>query len=118
MRKFIVLFLSIIYYLPSTIYAASTGIDIGEHYAFGDVKTFGQGITLLVDPAFAIATTLVIIYFIIGAFKFLTSGGDKQAVSDARGMITHAIIGFIILIFSFLILQYIPEFFGFKFSIF
>ncbi len=92
-------------------------IDIGNEYGFGDIKSLGEGVSRLVAPTFSLATALVIIYFLIGAFKFLTSSGDKESLASARGMIIHAIIGFVILMFAFLILQFIPQFFGFKVNI-
>ncbi|MBI4036544.1 hypothetical protein HY386_01525 [Candidatus Daviesbacteria bacterium] len=93
-------------------------VDIGQSYAFGDVLTLGEGVQRLVAPTFSIAAAVVVIYFLIGAFKYLTSGGDKEAIGGAYRMITHAVIGFVILIFAFLILQFIPQAFGIRFSIF
>lgn len=107
--------------LVTTAYAASP-TPIGENlenvYDFGNVGSLGEGINKLVVPAFSIATTAVVIYFLVGGFIWLTSGGDKEGIGKAREMITHAVIGFLLLMFIFLILQFIPEFFGFKFSIF
>lgn len=93
-------------------------VNIDNEYGFGNIGSLGEGTSKLVAPAFSIATAVVVIYFLIGAFKFLTSGGDKETTSSARGMITHAIIGFIILMFAFLILQFIPEIFKLRFSLF
>lgn len=91
--------------------------NISQHYAFGDIQTLGEGLTRLVNPVFSIAATLVIIYFLIGSFKYLTSAGDKEAVAGARQMITHAIIGFMLLLFVFLVLQFLPEVFKFNLPI-
>ncbi len=93
-------------------------VDIESTYGYGYLKTLGQGTNKLVLPTFSIAMAVVIFYFLVGAFKILISAGDKEAEAAARGMITHAIIGFIILMFAFLILQFVPQFFGFNFSIF
>lgn len=82
-------------------------VDIGREFAFGNIETLGQGVSMLVAPAFSIAALLVVIYFLIGAFKYLMSGGDKEATSSARAMITHAAVGFAILMFAFLILQFL-----------
>lgn len=86
---------------------ADTGIDIGEKFGFGDLGSLGQATNQLITPAFSIAAVLVIIYFLLGAFKYLKSGGDKEEVAGARQMITHAIVGFLILMFAFLILQFL-----------
>lgn len=88
------------------------GIDIGSCFGFGDITSLGQAINQLVLPVFSIATTAVVIYFLLGAFKYLKSGGNKEELAGAQQMIIHAIIGFVILIFAFFILQYIPQFFN------
>ena len=85
------------------VYAA---VDIGKEYGFGDILTLGEGVNRLVRPTFSIAMAVVVIYFLAGAYKYLTSAGDKETVSGARSMITHSIIGFMILIFAFLVLQF------------
>ena len=87
-------------------------VDLATQYGFGGIKSLGQGLGYLVAPAFSIAGTGVVIYFLIGSFKLLTSGGDKNNIQAGKDMIVHAIIGFVLLIAMFLILQYIPELFG------
>lgn len=87
-------------------------IDLSKQYAFGNITSLGQGLGFLVGPAFMIAGVAVVIYFIIGAVRFIFSAGDKGAVQGARDMITHAIIGFILLMLMFLLFQFIPEFLG------
>lgn len=93
-------------------------VNIRDIFGFGNISSLGEGTSLLVIPAFSIAFVGVTVFIVVGAFRFLASGGDKESIAKARGMITHAIIGFLILMFIFLILQFIPEFFGFDFSLF
>jgi len=57
----------------------------------------------------------VIIFFFIlitGAIQWISSGGDKQALEGARGKISNALIGIIILFAVFAIIQLIQNFFG------
>lgn len=82
-------------------------IPIGDNFGFGNIGSLGEATSKLVDPGFAIAATLVIIYFLWGAFKYLQAGETKEDVSAAKQMISHAIVGFIILMFAFLILKLI-----------
>lgn len=89
---------------PSPAYAK---VEIDKIFGFGDITSLGDALSRLVAPGFSLAAVAVVIYFLMGAFKFLTSGGNKEEVAAARAMITHAIIGFIILMFSFLILQFL-----------
>ncbi|MDO8573174.1 MAG: hypothetical protein Q7R77_00290 [Candidatus Daviesbacteria bacterium] len=81
--------------------------EIGEKFGFGDITSLGQGVSQLVVPVFSLAAAAVVIYFLWGAFNYLKSGGNKEEVANARNMITHAIIGFIILIFAFFVLQFL-----------
>lgn len=83
-----------------------TEVKIKDQFGFGNIGSLGEGIDRLVSPTFSLASLLVIIYFLIGAFRLIISGGDKEAINSARAMITHAIIGFVILMFAFLILQF------------
>lgn len=82
-------------------------IPIGDNFGFGNIRSLGDATTKLVDPAFSIAATLVIIFFLWGAFKYLQAGENKEEVSAAKQMISHAIVGFILLMFAFLILQFL-----------
>lgn len=88
--------------------ALAAPIELKDQYAFGQVKSLGEALSFLVNPAFAIAGTAVAFYFVIGAVKLIISTGDKEKVKSAREMITHSIIGFIMLIMAFLIFQYLP----------
>ena len=82
-------------------------VNIGSEFGFAgrEFDNLGSAITQLVNPGFSIAASLVIIYFLWGAFKYLQAGENKEEVLAAKQMIMHAIIGFIILMFAFLILQ-------------
>lgn len=47
-----------------------------------------------------------------GAVSYILSGGDKAHVENARGRITNALVGFVLLIASFAIVKLIEAFFG------
>lgn len=93
-------------------------VDLSKNYGYGDIDNLAEILNRLMMPAFSIAATAVTIYLIIGAVKFLASGGDKNAIEGGKNMIVHAIIGFLLLMMLFLILQFIPQFFGFRISLF
>ncbi|OGE25324.1 hypothetical protein A3C26_00655 [Candidatus Daviesbacteria bacterium RIFCSPHIGHO2_02_FULL_39_12] len=111
-------FTLLLYTLTFTLYAspAYADVKIGEVFGFGSkcpdnspaaICSLGQATSKLVIPAFSVSTAAVVIYFLLGAFKYLMSGGRKEEIEGARNMIFHAIIGFIILMFAFLILQFL-----------
>lgn len=86
--------------------------NLGDEFAFGNINTLGEGYSRLIMPIFELAGIAVGIYLLIGAVKFITSGGDKEAVSSAKAMITHAIIAYVLLMLIFILMKFIPEFFG------
>ena len=57
----------------------------------------------------------VLIFFftlVMGAIQWISSGGDKQALEGARGKISNALIGLVILFAAFAIIKLIERFFG------
>lgn len=57
----------------------------------------------ILNIVYIIAVVIFVFIFIVGAFQWITAGGDKGKLAEARGKITHAIIGLLILLFIFLI---------------
>lgn len=64
--------------------------------------------------SFAFIAAVVIFFFtaLIGAIRWITSGGDKTAVEAARGTITNAIIGLFVTFSLYAIIKIIEQFFG------
>ncbi len=58
----------------------------------------------------SVGALAVIIFFIWGAFEWITSGSDSKGAEKARNRIMNAIIGLIILVSSFVIIGFIGEF--------
>lgn len=71
--------------------------------------------------SFAITTILVVailltLFFLIyGGIDMISSGGDKQKVTNARQKLTFAIVGLIIVLLSFFIVNTIGNIFGITF---
>lgn len=66
--------------------------------------------------SFAFVVGVIIFFFmlIFGGIKWISSGGDKQALEGARGTVTSAIIGLVILFATFAVIQLLGTFFGIK----
>ena len=60
-------------------------------------------ITSVISLVFVAAILLVLFFLILGAFNWITSGGDKEKIKSARGTIVHALIGLAILALAFVI---------------
>lgn len=82
------------------------------------IGTGAQGIskilTNLVNLAYVIASIIFIFMIVWGSIQWITSGGDKEAIQKARGRITNAIIGMVLLALSFLIVKVITDIIGIK----
>lgn len=60
----------------------------------------------------------VIVYFIWGAFEWITAGSDSKKTETARTRMTNAIVGLIVLVSAFTLLSFISKvFFGKDFDL-
>lgn len=59
--------------------------------------------TNVISYVFVAAILLVLFFLVLGAFNWITSGGDKEKIKGARGTIVHALIGLAILALAFVI---------------
>ncbi|MDP2632102.1 MAG: hypothetical protein Q8P25_00060 [Candidatus Curtissbacteria bacterium] len=99
-----VIFIISAYFLASFIapvYAAP-----GDPYTISQVVDVLERIINLLAPAAGIAFFFMMI---IGGFQFLNSGGDPKAAGAARTTLTYAILGIILVVASWLILQIIKS---------
>ena len=72
----------------------------------------GQIVSFVVAFIIVIAFLAALLFIVIGALQWITSGGDKQRVADARNHIIAAIIGLIIIALSFVIINIITTALG------
>lgn len=61
----------------------------------------------LVNAALIFAGVVAVIFIIISGLKFITSGGDAKQIEGARHTLTYAIIGLIIILLSFMMINLI-----------
>jgi len=74
-----------------------------------DILGVLKNIISILAPIAAIA---FFIMFLVGGFKFVTSGGDPKAAGAARSTLTFALIGVLLVVASWLILSAIGQFTG------
>lgn len=72
--------------------------------------TLGNAINNILTLSFVIAAILVLIWLIWGAFEWITSGGDKEAVGKARNRIINALIGLAVLAVAFALANVFAQF--------
>ncbi|MGA2910472.1 MAG: hypothetical protein ABSE04_01545 [Candidatus Microgenomates bacterium] len=71
----------------------------------------GEVIGRALPYIFSAAAIGLLIYLILGGFQLMTSQGDPKAAQSAQAKITNALIGFVIVIFAFVIVQLFGQIF-------
>ena len=62
-------------------------------------------ISLALKFVFPAAGILLLFYLVLGGFSLMTSAGDPKAMQSAKGKITSALIGFVIIFAAYWIVQ-------------
>ena len=95
--------------------------DWGEPWEYGGVATL-KGFEKIFSFILSLATTaaglVCFVMLIVGGFKYLTSGGDPKQTASAKGTLTWAIAGLVIIIAVWFVLQFIEHFTGVTITIF
>lgn len=76
------------------------------------ISDLGQLISAVVGTIMIIAALLAFLYLILGGIKWITSGGDKAGMEEARNKITHAIVGLIVVGAAWAIMTLVQNFLG------
>jgi hypothetical protein len=74
--------------------------------------------TNFVGALLGFAGILFFILFVVGGFRYLTSGGDPKAIAGAHSTLTHAILGLVLVILTVSILALIEVITGANVSTF
>lgn len=59
----------------------------------------------ILNGAFMIAGAVAVLFIIIGGLRYVTSQGNSTAIQAAREMIIYSVVGLVIVIFAFAIIQ-------------
>lgn len=75
------------------------------------------GLTNIISSVIGVMTVAAAIWFffqlLVGGLNWLTSGGDKKNLGEARDRITNAFIGLIIVVAAWAIVAVVGQFLGF-----
>lgn len=63
----------------------------------------------IIQVAFMAAGLVAVIYLIIGGFRYMTASGNPEGIESAKMTIINAIIGLIVIMISFLIVNYVLQ---------
>ncbi|MBI4100668.1 hypothetical protein HY439_02905 [Candidatus Microgenomates bacterium] len=81
---------------------------------FGNLQNinFNSAIPGIIRLLLVVAFIVAFVFLIIGGIRWILSGGDKAAAESARGTLTAAVIGLIIVLAAWLIISVIEQLFG------
>ncbi len=88
--------------------ALNSGVNLGDPRVFspaGSFATFGDVVNVVVRNAFVLAGLISFVLLILGGFGVIVAAGDAKKLEAARGRIVGAVIGLILIIGSFWIVQ-------------
>jgi|SRR5690606_21056510 hypothetical protein len=94
----------------STVNAQTSKITEGIEATGNDdnVNTDLPGlITIVVNTLLIIVGAVAVIMLIWGGFKYITSAGDASAVSSAKNTILYAVIGIIVAVLAYAIVNWV-----------
>lgn len=77
----------------------------------GGTGYLGRLLPSLVGILFIVGVVVFFFMFLMGAIQWVSSGGDKGSLESARGRLSSAIIGLVILFSFFAIAKLIESFF-------
>lgn len=69
--------------------------------------TASGGLGSILTIVFTAAGLLAVIFIIVGGVKYILSGGDSSGIKSAKETITYAIVGLIVTLVAFGIVNYI-----------
>lgn len=78
----------------------------------GGLETVSKLINVAFQLLFIVGFTLVIVLIVYSGIQWVISGGDKQKLQAARSRIIYAIIGLIVIIAAFFIVNTIVTLLG------
>ncbi len=72
----------------------------------------GKSISTFIELALILGAIVTLFMLLIGGIQWMTSGGDKAGLEAAKGRITAALIGLLILFSAFAIIKLLETIFG------
>ncbi len=76
---------------------------------FTNIASVVNALVVFIIP---VASLILLFVLIFGGYSYMMSQGNPEKIKSAQGMITSALIGFALLVFSYLIIKLITTIFG------
>jgi hypothetical protein len=89
--------------------------DVGFNFAGAGL---GEIVSQLIPYFLTFAGILLLLYLLFGGLQLMLSRGDPKAMQDAKGKITNALVGFIIVFTAYWLVQLVGQLLGLESSTF
>lgn len=95
-------------------YAQITNLAVpgGKIAGDGQAKQFAITIATLWQTIILVGGLAFLLYLILGGITWITAGGDKGKIEEARGKITQGLVGLALLAASYVIVKFIETAIG------
>lgn len=77
---------------------AASDLQVDENTLQFQIPTLGDILTFIIRLFFVLAGLAALLYLLLGAFTWITSGGNKESVEKSRDKIQAAIVGIILVV--------------------
>ena len=83
---------------PSFAQTSDTEVQISESQIGFKIPNFADILTFIIRVFFVIAGLAALLFLLLGAFGWVVSGGEKDAITAARDKIQAAVVGLILIV--------------------
>ena len=83
------------------------GVNAANAAKSGNVADAPTLITTVINTLLYVIGAVAVIMIIYGGFKYVTSGGDSSGVTSAKNTILYAVIGLVVAVFAFVIINFV-----------
>ncbi len=110
-------------FIPLTVQAqngTTNGLDQLQTASGGQIPTAGVNvnspegvinlIAQIINWALYLSGAIAVIFVIIGGYRYLTAGGNEEAATKGRKSVVNALIGLIIIILAYVIVNAVASF--------
>ena len=95
----------------SQVYAQTSDIGVPQPPGM-KITDIGLLLSRIISVALMVAAIMVFAFLVWGGIQWISSGGDKGKVEEARSRITNALIGLAIVAAAWAIMNLVSYFFG------
>ncbi|TES95898.1 hypothetical protein E3J85_01605 [Patescibacteria group bacterium] len=88
------------------------GLGSGKLPNFARASSFRGVISLVINALLAIASTIAVIFIIIGGYQYVTSGSNSEAQGKAKKTLVWAVAGLVAVILSAVVVNTLISLFG------